>query len=147
VSAREHARRESSSSDPSASRTIALELLVDVDALAEVVAARVLEALSGQTTSGQDGWRLVGVEGAAELLGCSKRSIANYVTERGLPYIKIGSRRMYDVDDLREWARDRRVPAEDGLVRALPRTGFRNPAPRQAFGDRSLSGKQKVRGR
>jgi excisionase family DNA binding protein len=150
------ARRESFPSPSRTSQSTALDAVIDVivDAVVEKLAGRIGDVMTANGAPAEP-WRgLVDAEGAAELLACSKRTIHNYVKMRGLACVRVGSRRLFDVDDLRDWARAHRVPADDALVRAEARAASRRPPaiplhePDSATGlDGHLSSKQEAPGR
>jgi excisionase family DNA binding protein len=57
--------------------------------------------------------RLVGIDGAAELLGVSVRHVRRLVAERRVPYVKWGSRLHFDPRELEVWIDRHRVPEVD----------------------------------
>jgi predicted DNA-binding transcriptional regulator AlpA len=145
------ARRVSSLPDAYTLPADALAVLVDLlaNAVAARVAAIVLDAMtaSGQATSqagtrpSPEAWRLLNVAQVAELLGRSPRWVHGAVKDKGLPYIRLdGGALAFDVDDVRAWARARRVP-EAGPSMLSGRCQV------PANGRRDLTVKQKARAR
>ena len=92
-----------------AGRDVILGQLVDV--LAEEIAPRVAELVAEQVTptSAAEPWRLLSVEEAAQRLGRSTRWVRDHKDAIG--WVKLdGGAFAFDVEDLRQFARDRRVP-------------------------------------
>lgn len=52
---------------------------------------------------------LLSVQEAADLLGCSVYAIFKWRRQKSIPYLKIGSRLLFDPDRLEEWARSKTV--------------------------------------
>ena len=74
------------------------------------------------------------------MLGRSERSVHTYVKDRGLPYIRLdGGALAFDPDDVRAWARARRVPAAEDDPLAERWQATRDPArgARSENGDRT----------
>ncbi|HCV00018.1 MAG TPA: hypothetical protein DGL25_02355 [Dehalococcoidia bacterium] len=55
--------------------------------------------------------RMVSVPDVAELLGLAPSTVYRFVRQQRLPFIKIGSRVLFDLDDLSEWVREHKIPA------------------------------------
>lgn len=89
-------------------RDLLLRQLVDV--LAEEIAPRVAELVAERVTAAPaaEPWRLLSVEEAAQRLGRSTRWVRNHKDAIG--WVKLdGGAFAFDVDDLRRFARERRV--------------------------------------
>jgi predicted DNA-binding transcriptional regulator AlpA len=88
-----------------------------LDELADRVAVRLGHRETRGTSpapAGDAGWRLLNVDEVGAMLGRSKRSVHSYVKERGLPYIRLDSGALaFDPDDVKAWAKARRVPAAE----------------------------------
>ena len=92
-----------------AGRDLILGQLVDV--LAEEIAPRVAELVAEQVTPAQaaEPWRLLSVADAAVRLGRSAKWVREHRDEIG--WVKLdGGAFAFDVEDLRRFARARRVP-------------------------------------
>jgi predicted DNA-binding transcriptional regulator AlpA len=84
-----------------------------IDDLAERVAARVLERLGTPAGEQPEPWCLLNLEQAAQRLGRSPRWIRERVKCGELPQVRLdGGALAFDLDDLRAFARSRRVPGE-----------------------------------
>ena len=121
-----------------------LDVLVDelVTRIADAVAAKVTEAIVA--IPAQEPWRLLTAEEAGRLLGRSARwvyaaSAVGSDTFLGLPFVLVAERKLYDPDDLKSWAKDRRVPAVEprALTAESPQTG-------KTPGNRGLSRRQRI---
>lgn len=118
------------------------ELVADV---AERIATRVLAGLELPAPAGEEPWRLADVEEVAARLGRSKRWVHGAVKERGLPFIRLdGGALAFDLDDVRAWARDRRVPAAEPEALAGRWQGGRNGAPEDGSRTRTRTVMQKA---
>jgi predicted DNA-binding transcriptional regulator AlpA len=138
--------RDASASMPRPSQADALAAGL-VELLADAVAERVLAALqrSQPAPSSSEPWRLLDVDGVGEMLGRSRRTVHAYVKDRGLPYIRLDNGALaFDPDDVKAWARARRVPAEDGETLAGRWQGGRNPASAAGSGNGRRTVKQKA---
>ncbi len=114
-----------------------------VDEIAQRVAA-ILHG-KGLDPSPGESWRLLSVDEVAASLGRSRRWVHGAVKDRGLPFIRLdGGALAFDLDDVRTWARGRRVPAEtdDPLAGRLQASG--KPAWNRASETRPRTVKQKV---
>jgi hypothetical protein len=83
-----------------------------LDELAERIAARVTPAAA---TAAPERWQTVGLPELAEMLGRSERWCREQTkaAHDPLPFLLLGDgSRRFDVDDVRAWARRRRVPAD-----------------------------------
>ena len=94
------------------------ELLNQVlDELADRVALRLREDGSGvhaRAHEDGDGWRLVSVKELATRVGRSERWVHASCRDRGLPFVRLDrGGKAFDLEDVRAWARARRVPLED----------------------------------
>lgn len=88
--------------------------LVDqvVAALAEQLAPRVAAELAAASspTSDAEAWRLLSLGEAARMLGRSERQVRNWAKSGELVVVRLdGGDLRFDPDDLREFARSRRV--------------------------------------
>ena len=85
-----------------------------IDEIATAVAARLAtDGVVPPARAREDRWRLLSVDEVAEIFGRSPRWVHDAVVKRQLPFVRIdGGGRMFDLDDVRAWARGRRVPAE-----------------------------------
>lgn len=52
---------------------------------------------------------LVGVDKAAEVLDVSVNTIYAWVNQRRIPYLKIGRLVKFDIIELEEWIKDKRI--------------------------------------
>ncbi len=57
---------------------------------------------------------LLNVKEAASFLKIKVPTIYRYVCDKRIPHIKIGSRTMFDPEDLKKWIEDRKVKAIGG---------------------------------
>ena len=114
--------------------------------LADVLAPRVAAELAAQLSpSGGEPWRLVGVEEVAAALGRSRRWVHGAVKERGLPFIRLdGGALAFDLEDVRAWALDRRVPAVEDDPLAGRLHPARKPASAAGSNGRARTTMQKV---
>jgi excisionase family DNA binding protein len=101
-----------------------------VGLVADAVAER-LPAASVPSIMPEDEWRLLDVDEAASRLGRSSRWVRERVKRGDLPYVRLdGGAFAFELDDLREFARSRRVPLA-GRLQAVPdtasRKGLRSP--------------------
>jgi excisionase family DNA binding protein len=104
-----------------------------VAALAEELVPRLALELAAQLPPlpAAEPWHLLDLEQAAERLGRSTRWVRERAKRGDLPFVRLdGGRLAFELDDLREFARDRRIP----LARRLQANG--NGAP-NGFGDPS----------
>ena len=112
--------------------TVSPNLLSElVGALAAELAPLVAAELSrgGTHAATAEGWRLLNLEDAAACLGRSTRWVRDRVKEGSLPYVRLdGGALSFELDDLRAFARARRVDGESssrredsGRLVALPR--------------------------
>ena len=116
-----------------------------VDEIAERISARVLVGLERPPAAESEPWRLVDVEEVAARLGRSRRWVHGAVKERGLPFVRLdGGALAFDLDDVRAWARDRRVPAAEPEALADRWQEGRNSAPRAGSQTRHRSAMQKA---
>ena len=118
----------------------------DLDAILDELAARVAARLDSATDSPAPSspWRLLDVDEVAAMLGRSPRSVHTYV-KRGLPFIRLdGGALAFDPDDVRAWARARRVPAAEPEPLAERWQGGRQAARRVGSGNGDLTVKQKA---
>lgn len=107
----------------------------------ELVAAEVAARLGPPPSPPppEEPWRLLDVEEAAARLGRSTRWIRERAKRGELPHIRLdGGALAFDVDDLRAFARARRVPAEDGD----PLAGRLHPLGNGASGADSATGQR-----
>jgi len=122
--------------------------LVDelVAQFADGIAERVVAGLADRVTAPATApWRLVGVDDVAAALGRSRRWVHGAVKERGLPFIRLdGGALAFALEDVRAWARERRVPAVDGDPLAGRLQPQRNGASSAASRSRSRIAMQKV---
>ena len=115
------------------------ELDALLDRLAEILAPRIAELLPdrGHATPPAELWRLLDLEEAAACLGRSTRWVRDRKAEIG--YVRLdGGGLAFEVDDLRRFARERRIGGEPlaGAEEALlagdfsrpPRTGSQKAA-------------------
>lgn len=89
-----------------------------ITAIAEQIAPRVAAALAGheQAPTEIEPWRTIGLPEAAERLGRSERWVRERTKDAAdpLPFLRLGDGSLrFDADDVRAWARRRRVPAVD----------------------------------
>jgi hypothetical protein len=113
-----------------------------VAALAEELAPRLAAELAGQLPSSPvaEPWHLLDLQQAAERLGRSPRWVRERAKTGALPHVRLdGGRLAFELDDLREFARERRIP----LAARLQANG--NGASDAAFLLPHLPGNQKVR--
>lgn len=54
----------------------------------------------------------MGVAEAASRLGLAQWTVRKYVELRRLPFVKIGTRVLFDPTELEAWIDERRIPAE-----------------------------------
>lgn len=54
---------------------------------------------------------MISVREAAQMLGIAPSTVYRFVHQQRLPFIKIGSRVLFDLDDLSEWVREHKIPA------------------------------------
>lgn len=89
-----------------------------LDQLVEEIASRVAELVAGQFELPEvaEPWRLLTVEEAAERLGRSVRTVSKWMKSGSLPHVRLDSRPMFDLDDLRAFAAARRVSAAEARV-------------------------------
>jgi predicted DNA-binding transcriptional regulator AlpA len=89
------------------------------DRLADKVAGRVIAGIAEVLPPSAEPWRLLSVDEVAARLGRSRRSVFGYITYAELPVVHLdrGSVRI-DPDDLREWCRERRIPAAESTETA-----------------------------
>lgn len=117
--------------------------------VAALLAPKVIVALgrvSLSSGSPTPAWALVGVDEVAAVLGRSKRWVHGAVKERGLPFIRLdGGALAFDLEDVRGWALDRRVPALDVDSLAGGLRAPRNPRVHRGSRVADLTGTQKVR--
>jgi hypothetical protein len=113
-----------------------------VAALAEELAPRLAVELAEQfpQPATQEPWHLLDLEQAAERLGRSTRWVRERVKTGALAHVRLdGGRLAFELDDLREFARERRIP----LAGRLQANG--NGASDAASALPHLPGNQKVR--
>src|SRR5207302_4237701 len=111
---------------------------VVADAVAMNVASILTAMMSEQSQPGP--WRLVGVDAVADVLGRSRRWVHRAVKERGLLFIRLdGGALAFDLDDVREWARERRVPAVETDALAPRLQGSPNGAASATSWERALT--------
>lgn len=114
-----------------------------VDELAPRVAAELAERLSPPAAA--EPWRLVGVDAVAAALGRSRRWVHGAVKERGLPFVRLdGGALAFDLEDVRAWALDRRVPAVEDDPLAGRLHGARDRASGAASRGRARTAMQKA---
>jgi hypothetical protein len=113
------------------------------DALAPRIAVEIAARVPSPVVA--EPWRLVGVDKVASALGRSKRWVHGAVKERGLPFVRLDSGSLrFDLDDVRAWALDRRVPAIEDDPLAARLQPARKPAPAAASNGRARPRLQKV---
>ena|SRR6266550_403007 len=91
-----------------------------LDDFAGRVAERLAELAPAAAGSSPETWRTVGLPELAEMLGRSERWCRQQTKNPRdpLPYLRLGDgSKRFDVDDVRVWARRRRVPADDEAER------------------------------
>jgi hypothetical protein len=113
-----------------------------VAALAEELVPRLALELAAQLPPppAAEPWHLLDLEQAAERLGRSTRWVRERAKRGDLPFVRLdGGRLAFELDDLREFARDRRIP----LAGRLQANG--NGAPNAGSEIPHLPGNQKVR--
>lgn len=121
-----------------------VELDFSVEELAERLAAILLEHDAAPPAG--EPWRLLDVGEVAVVLGRSRRWVHGAVKDRGLPFIRLdGGALAFDLEDVRTWARARRVPAEmgdplAGRLRSSGKPAWNGPSDR-----RSRTAMQKAR--
>jgi hypothetical protein len=118
-----------------------------LDVVADRIAKRVVEQFGpgAGEPSEPDPWHLLDVEAVGAMLGRSKRWVHGAVKERGLPHIRLdGGALAFDPDDVRAWARARRVPAEAPETLGGRWETGRKPAPRLTSDDGRRTVMQKV---
>ena len=114
-----------------------------VAALAEELAPRLAAELAAQLPPppAAEPWHLLDLEQAADRLGRSPRWVRERAKRGDLPFVRLdGGRLAFELDDLREFARERRIP----LAVRLQANG--NGASHEASCARPLPGIQKVGG-
>jgi excisionase family DNA binding protein len=87
-----------------------------IDEITETIVSRVVAELDGRVAAGQgeEPWRLLNVEEAAERLGRSTRWVRERVKGGQLPYVRLdGSAFAFEFKDLEAFAKARRVDAMD----------------------------------
>lgn len=62
---------------------------------------------------------------AAEYLGVAKQTLYQWCSERKLPRTKIGSKNVFDADELDAWVAKHKVGPMSGVVKARPAVKFR----------------------
>lgn len=67
------------------------------------------------------GQRLLSVCQAAQYLGISRHTLYSWVSQRRIPYVKVGRRTMFDREALDGWIEERTVEPLDFLNRDLVR--------------------------
>lgn len=72
--------------------------------------------------------KLLSVREAAELLGLKTPTVYKYVCARSLPFVKIGSRTLFQPERLEEWVQKRERPAVVDAGRRRPGAGRRGAA-------------------
>jgi excisionase family DNA binding protein len=83
-----------------------------VDAIAEAVAAKFAGQLPAPGAT--DGWRLWNLEETAERLGRSERTVREWAKDGRLPHVLLdGGRLAFNPEDVKAFARARRVPIEE----------------------------------
>lgn len=113
------------------------------DALAPRVAVEIVARMAAPVVA--EPWRLVGVDEVATALGRSRRWVHASVKERGLPYLRLdGGALAFDLDDVRGWALDRRVPAAEPDPLAGRLQPARKAAPAAASNGRARTAMQKA---
>jgi excisionase family DNA binding protein len=111
-------------------------LLVEVvDRIAGALAPRLSDALVACCERpAPEPWRLLDVDEVAATLGRSRRWVHGAVKERGLPFVRLdGGALAFDPEDVRAWARARRVPAAEPTPLATRLQPPRDAAPRAAL--------------
>jgi predicted DNA-binding transcriptional regulator AlpA len=117
-----------------------------VELVAERVATRVLADIAAQAPASLAGesWRLLDVDEVADMLGRSPRQVHTYAKERGLPYVRLdGGALAFDPEDVKAWARARRVPAAEDDPLAERWHGGREAAPQAGSGNGARTAMQK----
>lgn len=101
-----------------------------VDQVAGQVAERVREELEARGPVVEaEPWRLLGVDEVAERLGRSRRWVHQAIRERGLPYVRLdGGALGFELEQVRDWARARQVPASKPVALAPRLQDARQPA-------------------
>ena len=60
---------------------------------------------------------LVSRKELANRLGCSERTVTNWVSKHGLPYVRKGKRVWFIIERVLEWAADKRFISVDQIER------------------------------
>jgi excisionase family DNA binding protein len=82
-----------------------------IETVAAEIASKVQEQVRASTPVHGEPWRLLDVDEVATMLGRSRRTIHSFVRDRGLPTIRLdGGALAFDPDDVKQWAKARRVP-------------------------------------
>jgi hypothetical protein len=114
-----------------------------IGALAEELAPRIAAEVAAQLPPppAAEPWHLLDLEEAADRIGRSTRWVRERAKRGDLPFVRLdGGRLAFELDDLRVFARDRRIP----LAARLQANG--NSASDAASALPHLPGNQKVRG-
>jgi len=117
-----------------------------IDVVAERMVSTIMARLERSDSHGEAvEWRLRNVSEIAERLGRSERWVRQAVKDRGLPVTRLdGGGLAFDLDDVREWANARRIPAGDGDPLADRLRPVRKSAPREERRTRRRVVNQKV---
>jgi hypothetical protein len=101
-----------------------------VSQLAAELAPLVADELrAGPSPTSAERWRLLDAEQAAEILGRSERWVRERTTRGDLPFVKLDDGgRMYDPEDLRAFAKARRIAANEPEALAARLQASRDPA-------------------
>jgi predicted DNA-binding transcriptional regulator AlpA len=118
-----------------------------LEVFADALAPRIATALAATIPASDpaEPWRLMGVEEVAAVVGRSRRWVHSAVKERGFPFIRLdGGALAFDLEDVRAWAHERRVPAVDDAMLATRLQEARNSASAAGSRRRNLTSKQKA---
>ncbi|MFZ7114901.1 MAG: helix-turn-helix domain-containing protein [Bacteroidota bacterium] len=57
----------------------------------------------------------IGIKELCELFGFSKATVYNWVSQRLIPYSKVGRRLLFDLSDIEDWIKTKRVKTQSEI--------------------------------